>query len=85
MAITASRLRENVYQILDEVLATGVPVEIERKGKTLRIVPGTRVTAAMLAAIPHRKGAIVGDPEDLVHIDWVAEWAKEKRTGRKKK
>jgi hypothetical protein len=36
---TASRLRENVYRILDEVLETGVPVEIERRGKILRIGP----------------------------------------------
>ena len=38
MAITASKLRENVYNILDQVLETGVPVEIERGGHPLRIV-----------------------------------------------
>ena len=36
--ITASSLRQNIYTILDEVLETGVPVEIERKGQILRIV-----------------------------------------------
>jgi hypothetical protein len=30
MAIKVSTLRENIYRILDEVLATGVPVEIQR-------------------------------------------------------
>ena len=39
MAITASRLRDNVYRILDEVLDTRRPVEIERRGQRLRIVP----------------------------------------------
>lgn len=29
MRLTASRLRQDIYRILDEVLETGVPVEIE--------------------------------------------------------
>ena len=33
MPVTASKLRENIYRILDQVLETGVPVEIERRGK----------------------------------------------------
>ena len=33
MRVTASKLRENVYRILDEAIATGVPVEVIRKGK----------------------------------------------------
>jgi hypothetical protein len=37
MALTASKLRENIYKILDQILETGVPVEIERDGKLLRI------------------------------------------------
>lgn len=64
-------MRENIYRILDEILETGVPVEIERKGKLLRI----------LAVEPKSKlenlkarDVVVGDPEDLVHIDWSEEW-----------
>ncbi|MCC7019691.1 MAG: type II toxin-antitoxin system Phd/YefM family antitoxin [Ardenticatenales bacterium] len=72
MAVTASKLRANIYRILDQVLETGLPVEIERRGKRLRIVP----------AQPHRKldnlephpDFIAGDPEDLVHLDWSAYW-----------
>ena len=36
--ITATHLRANIYRILDEVLTTGEPIEIVRKGKTLRLV-----------------------------------------------
>ena len=36
--ISAARLRQNLYNYLDSVLETGIPVEIERKGKTLMIV-----------------------------------------------
>jgi len=39
MAMSASELRQNIYNLLDEVLETGIPLEIERKGKKLRIVP----------------------------------------------
>ncbi len=42
MRITASKLRENIYQILDEAISTGTPVEVIRKGTVLRIVPEQR-------------------------------------------
>ena len=38
MILTASKLREDIYRVLDHVLATGEPVEIERNGRRLRIV-----------------------------------------------
>lgn len=72
MTVTASQLRQDVYRLLDEVLTTGKPLEIERHGKRLRIVPvdsGSRVDR--IATNPH---AIVGDPDDLVHVDWSAYW-----------
>jgi antitoxin (DNA-binding transcriptional repressor) of toxin-antitoxin stability system len=39
LTITASELRQNVYRLLDEVLRTGEPLEIDRAGRRLRIVP----------------------------------------------
>lgn len=39
MAVSASELRRNVYPLLDEVLESGTPLEIERRGRRLRIVP----------------------------------------------
>lgn len=33
MALTASKLRENIYKILDRVAETGVPVEIMRRSR----------------------------------------------------
>lgn len=72
MAITASALRADVYRILDEVLETGVPIEIERGGRRLRIVPVD--TGSRLERLVARPEVIVGDPDDLVHLDWTAEW-----------
>lgn len=72
MTVTASELRQNVYRLLDEVLRTGEPLEIERGGRRLQIVP---VDAPQkLARLTAHPGTIIGDPEDLVHLDWSAEW-----------
>ena len=70
-AISATRLRQNLYNVLDSVVDTGVPVEVEHRGRLLRIVaeePGSkwdRLTAHLV---------VVGDPDQLVHIDWSDEW-----------
>lgn len=72
MAITASKLRSDVYRLLDEVLETGQPLEIKRNGKTLVIAPQER--QSIWDRLPRREGAIIGDPEGLIHIDWSSEW-----------
>jgi hypothetical protein len=75
MALTASKLRANVYRLLDEVLETGKPLEIERNGKVLTIAPkeGTK-KGSKLDNLPQRPGAIIGDPDELIHMDWSSEW-----------
>lgn len=71
MALTASRLRQDIYRILDQVLETGVPVEIERHGKTLKIVPPE--DRSKLDSL-RRRDYLKVDPEELVHIDWSETW-----------
>lgn len=72
MAVNASQLRQDVYRLLDRVLDTGVPLEIERRGRRLRIVPVD--AAPKLERVSGHDDYIVGDPEDLVHVDWADEW-----------
>jgi hypothetical protein len=72
MAISASKLRADVYRLLDDVLETGQPLEIERNGKTLVIAP--KETGSIWERLPRREGYIVGDPDELIHIDWSSEW-----------
>jgi hypothetical protein len=72
MKVTASRLRENIYGILDQILETGVPVEVQRKGRTLRIVPEPK--PSKLARLKKRS-CVVGDLESIVHMDWTKEWS----------
>jgi hypothetical protein len=72
MKVTATRLRQNIYAILDQVLETGVPVEVERKGKVLQIVPEKKMSK--LDRIPPMPDIWVGDPEDIFKIDWMKDW-----------
>ena len=71
MRLTASRLRQDIYRILDEVLETGVPLEIERRGKVLRIVPPQE--CSKLDSLP-RRDCLRTDPEEIVHVDWSETW-----------
>lgn len=72
MALTASKLRENIYRVLDEVLATGQPVEIERNGRRLLIVADDQ--PSRLSRLVNRTDIVVGDSADFVHLDWSGEW-----------
>ena len=74
MALTASKLRENIYRILDQVLETGIPVEIERSGKRLKIVPVEVPGKRKLERLEEHPGSVLCDPEELVHIDWSDQW-----------
>lgn len=67
-----SALRANLYRLLDRVLETGVPLEIERKGAFLRIA--TLEGPGRLARLRPHPEYLPGDPEDIVHIDWSGEW-----------
>lgn len=71
MTVTASVLRKNIYQLLDKVLETGKPLDVQRKKGVLKIVP-----EQPLGKLERLKkhNCIKGDPEDLVHSDWSGEW-----------
>lgn len=71
MPLTASSLRQDIYRLLDRVLATGVPLEVERRGQILRIVPPkeTRKLDRL-----KRHDYLLGPAEELVHLDWSDEW-----------
>jgi Antitoxin Phd_YefM, type II toxin-antitoxin system len=72
MTITASKLREDIYRILDQVLATGEPVEIERNGRRLRIIADE--PPSRLGRLVRRDDVVNGDSGDLVDLDWSSEW-----------
>jgi len=67
-----SALRADLYRLLDRVLATGKPLEVERRGARLRIVPAER--PGRLNRLRPATGYLKDDPESLVHLDWSGEW-----------
>lgn len=72
MTVTASQLRANIYKLLDQALESGQPIEVQRKGRILRIVPAAR--PERLRRLARRPDYIRGDAADLVHMDWSSEW-----------
>lgn len=74
MRITASKLRENIYRILDRVAETGIPVEIIRRKRRLKIVPADDDAPSKISRVTARPKVLVGDPETLVHLDWSKGW-----------
>jgi hypothetical protein len=67
--------QENVLEILDKVAETGVPLEIQRKGKRLIVSPVEK-RGKIDRLEPHPE-FIVGNPDDLVKMDWSSEWKHE--------
>ena len=65
---TPTELRGNTYQILDDILNTGVPVKINKGDRKLIIAPIE--STDKLQNLRKRKNVIKGDPEDLVQITW---------------
>lgn len=73
MLLSASSLRQNIYKILDRILATGIPVEIERKGRRLKII--TLDNQSKIKNLKKRK--VMNDrAQDYIHLDWQHEWKK---------
>ena len=72
MRYSATKLRADLYRVLDRVLKTGIPVEVERKARVLKIVavePDDKIENLT----PHPE-YLLGDAESMVHLDWSGEW-----------
>ena len=71
MTIKPTEFRKNIYKLLDQVLNTGITIEIERKGKRIKIIPEKKMKK--LDNLKRHK-LFNCDPNDIVHIDWSSEW-----------
>jgi hypothetical protein len=76
--LSITTLRQKLFQVADEVLASGVPVAIERRGKVLLLV-AEAAGGGRLAALKRRK-LIRGDAADLADTR-VGEWREPKNLG----
>ena len=74
MKVTATKLRSELYQILDRVLATGESVEVTRAEGTVVIKPLLSEKRSRKRKPQPNPNLVVGDPDELIHFDWVSHW-----------
>ncbi|MCA9409183.1 MAG: type II toxin-antitoxin system Phd/YefM family antitoxin [Candidatus Omnitrophica bacterium] len=71
MVVTPSQLRQNIYKLLDQVLETGIPIVINRKGQKLKIISEKKKNKLDNLK---KRSLLNCDPEEIVHMDWSKEW-----------
>lgn len=79
--LTLTALRKKLFQVADQVLATGEPVIIQRHGRRLALVaesvqmPESDTHKHKLDNLPRRK-LFKGNPDDLAEfkVREIAEW-----------
>ena len=74
MPIRPSTLHADIYDLIDRVIATGEPLEIECRGVTVRLEP-QRPTRSWLQDLPRRDEVVTGDPDDLPEVDLSGGWS----------
>lgn len=67
-----TQLRNNLYQVLDEIVRTGEPIFVERGGNTIKISVD-RPYVNDLSRLVKRPELIVGNPDDIDTINWENE------------
>jgi hypothetical protein len=73
--MTPTRLRANLYGVLDQIARTGRPVEIVRNGETFVLSRAARPRKKRRTIRwPKPRDIIRGDPDELTHFDWSQYW-----------
>ena len=72
-AITLTELRADLYKVVDQIIKTGVSVEVQRNGHKIKIILADG--PSKLERLTQRTDVINGDLEDIVHCDWLQEWS----------
>ena len=70
MPMSLTSLRKELFKVVDRIIETGIPAEIERSGHHLKIILDEE-KSKLANLTPHH--TIVGDPESLVDLE-VADW-----------
>ena len=72
MVITVEELKADIEGVLGRLVEPDDAAEFEMNGKHWQIVAKSKL--GKLSRLVPRPGLIVGDPEDLVHVDWSENW-----------
>ena len=77
MTLTIEQFQKNAKPWLEKLKETGETLVLLSGPEAYEVRPAGSVTTGAairdLYAIP-KTCSIIGDPEDLVHIDWSSEW-----------
>lgn len=73
MPMSLTALRQQLFNVVDQVIATGIPIEIKRNGHIVKIVLDDK-KSKLGNLVKH--DCIVGDPEELIDIS-LQEWSEE--------
>jgi len=70
MPMSLTSLRQQLFNVVDQVIATGIPTEIRRNGHIVKLVLADK-KSKLDNLVEH--DCIVGDPEALVDLS-LQEW-----------
>ncbi len=73
MSISLTALRQQLFKVVDQVIATGIPIEIKRNGHIVKIVLDDK-KSKLGNLVKH--DCIVGDPEELIDLH-LQQWSEE--------
>lgn len=73
MPMTLTALRQQLFNVVDQVIATGIPTEIKRNGHIVKIVLADK--KSKLSNLKKHE-CIAGDPDELIDLS-LQEWNKE--------
>ena len=76
MALSISKLRADIYKIVDGILETGEAVEISRKGRRLLLILEERVGGSRgrrLSGLKRREG-LNCSAQELIDTSWESLW-----------
>jgi len=83
MKMSVTQLRSNIYKVIDDVLESGQPVQIQRGDQQVWITPvppssekaeKPKRRFRLEDRLVKRENVTTGNDEDFVHIDWSKEW-----------
>jgi len=67
--ITLAELSADLDKIVDQIIEAGIPMEVIWKSHKIKITLADYTPK--LERLTKRTGVINGDPEDIVHCDWL--------------
>ena len=72
MTLTVTELKQKIFSEIDKVIATGQPIENERKGHRLKIILEEK--KSKLSSLSRKDDVVACSDYELIYNNWVKEW-----------